>query len=172
MKSVTLALAATGMVALAASASPGFGMTPEKAKAKTADYRLELDIGGEEMMYSKADAKRLKPNGGEIMVSGKMARGMASNDSMPNGKHLYHLELHVRSKQTDQPVRDAKVRISISGVSLKQPVTVPIAVMYGIVAGKNDWHYGNNVQLASGSYVVYVSANGETAKFDIKIPKG
>ena len=49
--------------------------TPVQATAETGNYRLELDIGDPEQMFSKADVARLKPTSGEIMVSGQMAGG-------------------------------------------------------------------------------------------------
>jgi hypothetical protein len=46
---------------------------------------------------------------------------------------------------------------------------VPIAVMYGIAEGQEDWHYGNNVRLPPGQYGVQVSADGKAAHFDVTI---
>jgi hypothetical protein len=153
-------------------------MTPVQATAETGKYRLELDIGDQEQMYSKADAARLKPTGGEIMVSGHMANdmsgmkgmpGMSSDAGMQTDASMRHLELHVRSKTTGKAVRAAKVSITVSDTTGKQLTSVPIAVMYGIVEGQEDWHYGNNVPLPSGHYVIQVSANQETATFDVII---
>ena len=81
---------------------------------------------------------------------------------------MRHLELHVRSKATGKAVRNAKVSITVVN-STGQQVTVPIAVMYGISEGQEDWHYGNNVHLPPGAYGVQVSANLKTAHFDITI---
>lgn len=170
-----LGLAAATVLALGSFATVSLAMGPIQATAETAHYRLELGIGSSEMMYSKADAQRLKPTSGEIMVSGTMTGsmpampGMASSGSMDSSAE-YHLELHVLSKTTGKTVQGAKVTIVVSGTGAKPPIVVPIAVMYGIAHGELDWHYGNNVQLAAGHYVVEVTANGEAATFDITVP--
>jgi hypothetical protein len=179
-------------------------MMPVQATAESGSYRLELDIGDPEQMYSKADMARLKPTSGEIMVSGQMAGGAAGvqgvsgtppsgggmqgmpgmsssgggMQGMPNMSSssagiqadpaMRHLELHVRSKATGKAVRNAKVSITVID-SAGQQITIPIAVMYGISEGQEDWHYGNNVHLPPGPYGVQVSANQKTAHFDVTI---
>jgi hypothetical protein len=175
--------------------------TPVQAMAETGSYRLELDIGDPEQMYSKADATRQKPTSGEIMVSGQMAGGTPSpgggmkgmpgmsppsGGSPPGGgmkgmpgmaptgadaqadPAMRHLELHVRSKSTGKAVRNAKVSITVTDPA-GPPITVPIAVMYGIAEGQEDWHYGNNVRLPPGQYGVQVTADGKTAHFEVTI---
>ena len=125
-------------------------------------------------MYGKADVARSKPTSGEIMVSGQMAGGMqgmpgmSSDGGMPADPAMRHLELHVRSKSTGKAVRNAKVSITVTD-SAGQQIIVPVAVMYGIAEGQEDWHYGNNVRLPAGQYGVQVSANKKTAHFDVTI---
>jgi hypothetical protein len=162
--------------------------TPVQATTETGNYRLELDIGDPEQMYSKADAARQKSTSGEIMISGQMAGGMKGMPGMsPSGAGMQgmpgmapsgggtqadpamrHLELHVRSKSTGKAVRNAKVSITVTDPAGQQ-ITVPIAVMYGIAEGQEDWHYGNNVRLPPGQYGIQVSADGKTAHFDVTI---
>lgn len=179
MKSTSRLGLATALLAFSLSATGSLAMGPIQATAETANYRLELDIGGSEMMYSKADAQRLKPTSGEVMVSGKMTGSMpamegmsstASSGSMAAANVQHHLELHVLSKATGKAVQGAKVTITVAGATAKKPIVVPIAVMYGIAQGEADWHYGNNIQLAAGHYVVEVTANGEATKFNITVP--
>jgi hypothetical protein len=197
---LTIAFLSTGPFSLGWAA-----MTPVQATAEAGSYRLELDIGDPEQMYSKADVARLKPTSGEIMVSGQMSggaggmqgmsgtppssgnmQGMPSKSSSGGGMQgmpgmssssgdglqadpaTRHLELHVRSKATGKAVRNAKVSIIVVD-SAGQQITVPIAVMYGITEGQEDWHYGNNVRLPAGQYGVQVSANQKTAHFDVTI---
>ena len=81
---------------------------------------------------------------------------------------MRHLELHVRSKATGKAVRNAKVSITVIDPAGQQ-IIVPIAVMYGISEGQDDWHYGNNVRLPPGQYGIQVSANQKTAHFDVTI---
>ena len=171
-----LGLAAATVLAFGPLANGGLAMGPIQAIAETAHYKLELDIGDSTTMYSKADAQRLKPTSGEIMVSGEMTgnmpamQGMASSGSMASASSEQHLELHVLSKATGKVVQGAKVTIVAYGPTATTPIVVPIAVMYGVVQGEADWHYGNNIQLAPGPYVVQVTANGEAAQFDITVP--
>jgi hypothetical protein len=179
---VTIAVIAAGPFASGRAATMSV-----KATAETGNYRLELDIGDPEQMYSKADVARQKPTSGEIMVSGQMAgampamppsSGMPGMPGMPGMSSpggsvqadptMRHLELHVRSKATGKAVRNAKVSITVTDPTGQQ-ITVPIAVMYGIAEGQEDWHYGNNVRLPPGQYGVQVSANGKTAHFDVTI---
>lgn len=153
-------------------------MLPMQATAETDHHRLELDIAGREQMYSKTDAERLKPTSGEIMVSGQMVGGtggmqampgMSSNNLMQTGTAMRHLELHVRSKATGQAIHDVDVGMTVADPAGRQRMVVPIAVMYGIAEGLDDWHYGNNVHLLPGHYVVLVTANHESARFDVSI---
>jgi hypothetical protein len=118
------------------------------------------------------------PSGGNMQgmpgmsSSGGGMQGMPNMSSSSTGIQadpaMRHLELHVRSKATGKAVRNAKVSITVID-SAGQQITVPIAVMYGISEGQEDWHYGNNVNLPPGPYGVQVSANLKTAHFDVTI---
>lgn len=171
MTRMLAASAASALLLICAScthhAAASSGPPNMQGLASTAHYNLELDLSGRQVMYSMAQVKKLKPTSGEIMVGGKMVM----MKHVPAGKSLYHMELHVRSKATGKPVEGAKVKISITSPSLKKPIAVPIAVMYGIKEGVSDWHYGNNIALAPGNYKVRVDANSERAIFDLAIPK-
>lgn len=147
------------------------------AKGVTADYRLELDVGTPEKMYSKAEAAKMKASSGEIMVIGKMVGGMPGmsagrSAAMPPMGAMRHLELHVYAKASGQAVRGADVHITVRNAAGGMAMTVPIAVMYGITEGEKDWHYGNNVDIPPGRYMVDVSVNGEKAQLTMAVPKG
>jgi hypothetical protein len=103
------------------------------------------------------------------MVSGAMA-DMPMNQAMPDGIASRHLEVHVMSKASGKAVRDAQVSISITDAAGTQITMVPVAAMYGIQEGLEDWHYGNNVMIAPGEYRVLVTANGEQASFEVTLP--
>jgi hypothetical protein len=165
--------------------------TPIVAKAETKHYRLELDIGRMERMYTKAEVAKLHPTDGEIMVSGTMA-GMPSDGGNPmalmgdakSGTTMpmpaspttaadtgwRHLEVHVISMATDKPVQNAKIKITVTNTATKHHEAVPIVVMYDVEEGVADWHYGNNVMLPSGPYHVDVVTNGEKTVFHVSIP--
>lgn len=153
------------LLALAAGEETG-GL---KQEAQSTHYRLGLQIGPKEEMFSKAEADAKHPTSGEVMVSGSMA-GMAM-PGMSMGMDERHLEVHVLSRETGQPVTDAQVQITLTNDATGKAETVPIAVMYGVGEGPSDWHYGNNVSMPSGAYTVLVVVNGESALFHVTIPK-
>jgi hypothetical protein len=168
-----------GMIAAPLLAMAPAQMAPITQRAATADFRLELDIGPPEHMYSPAEAARLKPMGGEIMVSGQMVAMTQGGMSMSGNMQAQpaagtsgwrHLELHVWSKAGGTVVKDAKVSIRVRNAATGKSETVPISVMYGIQAGTADWHYGNNVLMPSGHWQMDTTVNGEAASFDVTIP--
>ncbi|HLJ59392.1 MAG TPA: hypothetical protein VKZ50_06655 [bacterium] len=149
------------------------GETPITQTGRTMHYRLTLQIGPMETMYSKADAAKMHPTAGEIMVGGAMVMpgdAMAGQTS-PMATDTRHLEVHVTSLATGKVVTDAMCQITVTNEATKTSQTVPIAVMYGVKEGPADWHYGNNVSMASGTYTVKVVVNGEQALFHVTIPK-
>ncbi|HLJ18889.1 MAG TPA: hypothetical protein VKU84_01760 [Stellaceae bacterium] len=135
---------------------------------KTKQYRLTLQIGPTETMYSAAEAKAKSPTSGEVMLSGKMAGGMTGMMAMSG---MRHVELHVYSLATGKVVTDARVTIALTG-SDKKRHTVPVARMYGVTEGPDDLHYGNNVMLSPGAYTVDATVNGEAARFSVTVPGG
>ncbi|MDA8051112.1 MAG: hypothetical protein M0002_14115 [Rhodospirillales bacterium] len=173
-------------ILVAALAAPLLGMgsaaaPPVKLLGNTARYRLELDIGPLEHMYSPAEAARSKPMQGEIMVAGRMSGMTAGKMAMPagmgNGTAMrpsvwHHLELHVWDKISGAVVKDAHVSIRVIDLASGRAQTVPIAAMYGIHSGPADWHYGNNVRLPPGHWRVDAVVNGEAASFTVTIPPG
>src|SRR5579859_4389929 len=133
-------------------------------EGRTAHFRLTLQIGPMEAMYSEADAKATHPTSGEVMLSGKMTGGMPSMDhampgmtSMPG---MRHVELHAYSLKTGKAVPDASVTIVLIGADKKRQ-RVPIARMYGVSEGLADLHYGNNMRVSPGTYAVDATVNGE-----------
>jgi len=151
----------------------GGGMGTVQAVKNAGSYRLELDIGPLERMYTQAEARRMHPTHGEVMLRGSMAMGgMGSMGAMsPN----HHLELHVMDRRSKRVVPDAMVSIAYQpvvgmGQMAITPQHVPIAVMRGLDAGMGDIHYGNNVYLHSGSvYNVSVTVNGVKAACQIRV---
>ncbi|HLW60521.1 MAG TPA: hypothetical protein VKV57_11445 [bacterium] len=134
-------------------------------QSQTAHYILVLQIGPEEKMYSKAEAAKLHPASGEVMVSGAMAAMPMAGMSMDTR----HLELHVLSRATRRVVTDARCRITVAGMSAGKNDAVPVGTMYGVAAGPADWHYGNNVQMPAGSYTITAVVNGEGATFHVTV---
>lgn len=145
---------------------------PVVRQGQTTHYRLALQIGPQETMYSKADAAKMHPASGEIMAGGTMSGG-----SMPmaagggTAMSTRHLEVHVTSRATGKVVTDAACRITVTNDTTKKTETIPVAMMYGIKEGPADWHYGNNVSMSPGPYTVAVMVNGEKTVFHVRIPK-
>lgn len=138
-------------------------------------YRIELDIGTPERMYSPAETARLHPKSGEIMLSGTMTsmnmEGMVMG-GMPMSRTVWrHLEVHVLSLQKEIPVRNINVAIVVTDLTTNRSQPVPIAVMYGLREGKADWHYGNNVLMPLARCRVAVSVNGEHVSFQFALNK-
>jgi hypothetical protein len=140
---------------------------PITASAETQHFREELTIGPMEQMYTQAEAARLKPKSGEIMLSGHM---MPMSTTMPTGMMAMHLEVHVLAKADGKPVQNARIAITLIDLKVGKPVPLPVVIMYGIDEGMADTHYGNNVMLSPGRHRVLVSVNGERATFEVDVP--
>ena len=155
------------------SAAIAAEMTPLKQEAKTAHYRLELQIGPTEMMYMPNEVSAKHPSDGEVMVGGvmgakmNMSMGMSMGMDMPDARHL---EVHVYPPGKDAAVTNAKVKIVVTDLATKKAQQIATAKMYGIKEGPSDTHYGNNVDLPAGSYSVEITVNGEKADFTVAIP--
>lgn len=143
-------------------------MAPLKQEAQTAHYRLELQIGPAEKMFTPAEVAAKHLTEGEVMVGGMMSMGMAS--MAVNMGDTRHLEVHVYALDTGAVVTDAKLRIVVRGASSKKAQMVSATKMYGIKEGPSDTHYGDNVSLPPGNYEVEVTVNGDKAAFKIAIP--
>jgi len=140
-------------------------------EALTPHYRMVLQIGPAEAMYTATEARVHHPSSGEIMVGGRIADGMGGMEhehagaAMPDRRHV---ELHVFSRTTGRVVAEAHVTIAIAGADNKWN-SLSIARMYGIETGPDDMHYGNNASLPPGPYRVRASVNGERARFSVSV---
>ncbi|HZS87034.1 MAG TPA: hypothetical protein VFE42_06075 [Chloroflexota bacterium] len=168
-------LLASSLTPLASGAAHGAGMNGNVVSAtqNVKGYRLTLDIGPLEKMYTQADYKRLHPKHGEVMLRGTMSMGEMGMKA-PN----HHLELHVYDLKHRRVVGDAMVSISYRQIAgsmssmssmSQRPTSVPIAVMMGVGAGMSDVHYGNNVYMAAGTYRVDTRVNSVSATFKVMI---
>src|SRR5690349_14485409 len=93
-------------------------MAPLKQQAQTAHYRLELQIGPTEKMFTPQEIAAKHPTEGEVMVGGTMSMGMSS--MAMNMGDTRHLEVHVYALDTGVVVTDAEVRIAMRGTSSKK----------------------------------------------------
>jgi hypothetical protein len=160
-----------GVIALAAAARADDIL---KLENETQRYRLVLQIGSAETMYTAAEAKAKHPTSGEIMLSGKMAGMPAMDHTVPGMMPVpqaRHVELHIYARDTGKPVAEARVSITLTGADKKRHA-VPMARMYGVAEGLEDVHFGNNMAISAGSYTVDATVNGEPAHFAVTVPPG
>jgi hypothetical protein len=170
---VAIATATIGTSALAIAAAPGkrpvtdcsAGMGMEIATTST--YRFALHVGMPEMMYTRAQVRKLHPKTGEVMLRGNMMMGMRM------GGNTRHLEVHICLRDTEAVVTNADPQIMLKEDSTKgMSMNVPAAVMEGIGAGTADLHYGNNVPMPTGHrFTVTVTLKGPKAAFHVTSPK-
>ena len=154
-----------GLIGATASPVVAAEMVSIKQEATTAHYRLELQIGATEKMFTAAEVAAKHLTAGEVMVGGGMSMGM----SMDMGD-TRHLEVHVYALDTGKVVTNAQVAITVTDTGSKKVQKISVAKMYGIKEGAADTHYGNNVSLPSESYRIAVTVNDETAEFSLAIP--
>jgi hypothetical protein len=155
-----------GLIGAIASPVAAAELAPIKQEAQTVHYRLELQIGPAEKMFTTADVAAQHPSTGEVMVGDDMSMGATSMD-MGDTRHL---EVHVYSLDKGAIVSDASVGIAVTDTGSKKVEDVPAAKMYGIKEGPSDTHYGNNVGLPPGSYSIEITVNGEKTAFTVAIP--
>ncbi|HWE62284.1 MAG TPA: hypothetical protein VHB98_11290 [Chloroflexota bacterium] len=149
------------------AARAAMGNTTVQQTKLAGPYKLLLAIGPLEQMCTRTQVKQMMHvKCAELMVSGTMAMGgMGMKGSMPN----HHLELHVYNRVSGKTIGNAMVALTITTPSGKLLAHVPVAVMYGLKAGKADLHYGNNVSLKPGHYHVVAQVEQTTATFDVML---
>lgn len=108
---------------------------------------------------------------------GEMQRlGGATPMALKGKMHPNH-HLVVFLKKDGKPVEDAKVRIRYKGPGVKhtnwqkQPWTIePVVRMDVSGVGAKTTHYGNNVYLKAGTYLVDVTVNGKVdSRFHLSV---
>ena len=135
---------------------------------KTHSYVFALDIGSMETMYTPAEVKAKHPTTGEVMLSGSMTTGMAG---MTEDSAQRHLEVHICTS-AGAVYTKGHPTIVIANPSTKVTMMVPVATMEGIGEGVSDFHYGNNVELATGEHItVTVTLAGQRAVFHTTVQK-
>ena len=151
----------------------GLGVLNAKAvqimKTATADgLRIELHVMKAEPFYTPEQVKANPKLEGMLIIGG--AKPLAPDaKTHPN----CHLIVHVFDAETGKPLSDAEVSMTYQAEAQSKPTgvetKVPIVVMQVIGKGPATTHYGNNVVLPDGAYVVTVVANGKKAVFHINM---
>jgi hypothetical protein len=142
--------------------------------ATTRSYNLSLEVGPLQPMYTPAQVSARHPKAGEVMFSGDMQMppgmaGMADMAGMNAPPDWRHLEVHVFDRTSGDVVRNLNPTITVTSPATGQSQNVPITTMQGLADGPHDFHYGNNVQLPRGQYVVAVRIGDEISNFDVAV---
>jgi hypothetical protein len=149
-----------------ADAAMNTGATVTQTKL-AGPYKLVLDIGPLEQMWTPEQVKTKHPKHCEVMFTGTMVMGGMNGMGGPMPNH--HLELHVFNRSSGRVVTKAMVSITITtpgGIILTH---VPIATMQDVVQGPSDFHFGNNVALKNGQYHVLTQVQTTKATFAVTI---
>lgn len=119
-------------------------------------YRVELKLLPAEPFVTQAEANK-SGNKGKMVTDSKKVKPVAVNgDTHPN-RHLV-----VFIKKDGKPVKDAQVKMTYERQDPEAKATeLPVVPMWVAGVGKITTHYGNNVNLEPGDYVVHVSINGK-----------
>jgi hypothetical protein len=140
-----------------ASVLPAAAMGTVQKTAVQGRFRLQLIIGPAEKMSMTATKSGEKMLGGAMAMCKMPAGGMGSMNMGSNACN-HHVELHVHTVQ-GQLISSATVSITVQNMKTHKTVAVPVARMEGVMAGKKDTHFGNNMHLATGTYTVVVKVN-------------
>ena len=170
INTVVLVLGALALAATATAGRTAVGCNAEAGVriAVTPSYRFALHVGMPEKMYTPAQARKMHPQQGEVMVRGSMSMG-----GIMMGGSMRHLEVQICSKSTNAVVTNANPTIVVVDATAHgMPTNVPIAVMEGIGKGVADLHYGNNVTMPAGHrFTITVKLNGQRAVLHVTSPK-
>jgi hypothetical protein len=131
--------------------------------------RIELHVMQAEPFFTKDEVAAKKVNAGMLIVKG--AKPLAPDAEV---RPDHHLVVHVFDAKTGKALTNANVKMGFQPVSEKgdsatRLVEVPVVVMQAIGKGAKSTHYGNNVVMPDGQYVVSVEVNGVKAGFSIDL---
>jgi hypothetical protein len=128
---------------------------------RTPRYTVVLDIGPPEQIVSPMDAMHgqmgeVAVTGGDMaMMAEHMDQGMAANHSV---------NVHIELADAMTVVMDVKPTIRITDKATGVARDLPAVMgMYGSSMGQADFHYGQNVFLPDGTYLVTVMVGAADA---------
>jgi len=133
--------------------------------------RVELHVLPAEPFFTAKEVEANQVKEGMLIMGG--AKPVALNAaSQPN----HHLVAHVFDVKTGKAITKAKVRINYQELDSKgKPhgavVHVPVVIMQAIGKGPESTHYGNNVMMPDGTYVITVIVNGKKMEFQMAVSK-
>jgi hypothetical protein len=129
--------------------------------------RMELRVLPAEPFFTKNEVTAGKVTQGMLAMGGEKPLAL---DAEPHPNH--HLVIHLFDVKTGKAYTNAKVKMSFqhldsSGRAYGNVMEVPVVIMQAIGKGVQSTHYGNNVVIADGQYIVPVVVNGKKISFKI-----
>ncbi len=128
---------------------------------------IELHMDKAESLFTKEQASGGAVKEGMLILGG-------AEPLLPNAeiKPNIHLGLHIFDVKSTAAITNAKVEMSLQrldteGNQMGGPIEIPVVVMETLGKGVQSTHYGNNVVMLDGPYVVFVSINGKKLKFTL-----
>jgi hypothetical protein len=106
-------------------------------------------------------------SGAETMAGGKNPTCVFKGSLGPSGGKTcnHHIEVHItRNGKVDI---NASVSITLTNTRTHAVSKVPIMAMFG--KDVRDYHFGNNVYVPAGTYMVSVKADTARARFTVKL---
>jgi hypothetical protein len=131
-------------------------------------YTLTLAIGPPDTLYSPAQARTQHPKGGEIVLGGATPAGVARSGAPAPHRSL---ALYVSSATTGKTIIYVAVAITIASAEGTILQRVPVELLQPTVKGPVDRHFGNNVALLAGHYLVLAHVGQVSATFDVPLRK-
>lgn len=161
MRKVTVFLLAGHLFAFSNHVSAGDFM----ADTTVNGLKIELHAMSAEPFYTKKEMDEKKVTEGMLIIGGAQPVALDSK-SRPD----HHLVIHVYDSKTSTVIKNAKVKMSYhymgdSGNLSAKPIQVPVVIMEAIGKGGSSTHYGNNVVMKDGNYMVTVFVNGTKVEF-------
>lgn len=138
-------------------------------KATVDGMRIELNILPAEPFFTQDEVTRQKVKEGMLIISG--AEPLSLEAKIRSNRHLV---VHIFDAKTGKAITTAKVsmnfqRLDTKGKPSGNSVDVPVVIMQVIGKGLESTHYGNNVIMPAGPYLVTVVANGKKVAFQVKL---
>jgi hypothetical protein len=138
-----------------------------KADTTVGGMHIELHVLPAEPFFTKDQVSAGNVKEGMMIIGG--ARPLPLDAEK---KPTHHLVIHVFDSLSAKAITNAKVKMSYQALDKKGnyaggPIEVPVVVMQAVGKGEESTHYGNNVVMLDGPYVVDVSVNGSTLKFKL-----
>jgi len=131
--------------------------------------RIELNILPAEPFFTADEVRTQKVQGGMLIISG--AEPLSLDAKIRSNRHLV---VHIFDAKTGKAITAAKVTMNFQPLDAKgkpsgNSVEVPVVIMQVVGKGLESTHYGNNVVMPAGSYLVTVVADGKKVGFQVKL---